>query len=554
MPSPLPTPFPTSFLPAIPNQWCGMSTRFARAWLGKRTCAGDVRKDMPAQSRGHATQASGPGHAIFHSAFVRAFAFLIITALFCAPVCAQTNDSGKVGRLHRQVAQAFARTDYTGAEKYLDELTLLDSENFVVYYNMACARAMQDDADGTISQLAKAIALGFSDLGQLKNDPHLSSIRSDQRYKMLIERWDQIVKVQAKERPERIRLGFGGYSASPDDSLKLTYLSSFDDTTTDVVRAELTSLADWATTNLFTALATPEDSDAWVTVVLPTQDDFAAWRFKRYGGAGISDTRQIGGSYLHDEKMLITLDLGGSLRHEFFHVLHWRSMTRLRQFHPMWIQEGLGSLIEDTDPIGNGSMTPVPSWRTNIVRKLAVSGKLMKLEKLAVISPQQYSNHNPLANYAQSRGFFLFLVENDVLGDWYAAYIEGFDEDTTGLDAAMDVLHIDTLRELNIEYRAWARDLPKVPEQLRPPPVQLGFETARTSGDGMIVTGFYSNAPRRAGLRLGDVVTSLNGKPVRDINELLRRLGDKRAGETVTLGVRRKNMHDEVQIVLEKRH
>ena len=178
----------------------------------------------------------------------------------------------------------------------------------------------------------------------------------------------------------------------------------------------------------------------------------------------------------------------------------------------------------------------------------------MKLEKLATISPQRFSNTKPLANYAQSRGFFLFLVEHGVLRDWYAAYTVGFDEDRTGLDAAMEVLDIDTLRELNIEYRAWARELPQVPEQLRPPPVQLGFETERTSGDGMIVTGFYSNAPRRAGLRLGDVVTALDGKPVRDINELLRRLGGKRVGETVTLGVRRKNIHDEVQIVLEKRH
>ncbi len=490
---------------------------------------------------------------------------MVLMMVLCATaVRAQTggDDAGRVQRLHQQVAEAFARTDYTRAEEHLDELARLDSENFVVFYNLACARAMQDDTDATIRHLARAIALGFSDLRQLQADPNLASIRDDERYKTLVDRWDQIVALQAKERPERIRRGFAGYATTRDERLKLTYLSSFDTVTTGVVQDELSGLADWAVAHLFPHLADPDAADAWVTIVLPTQDDFASWRHKRYGGAGLTETRQIGGSYQHDDKMLITLDLGGSLRHEFFHVLHWRSMTRLGQLHPMWIQEGIGSLIEDTDPVpgfggpglgGGGSMVPVPSWRTNIVRKLALGGRLMKLEDLAAMSPERYTNRNPLANYAQSRGFMLFLVEQGVLGDWYAAYTAGFDADPTGLDAAMAVLGIASQRELNIAYRLWARELPQVPEQLRPPPVRLGFETARTSGDGMIVTGFYANGPRRAGLRLGDVVTSLDGKPVRDINELLRRLAGRRVGETVTLGVRRRSVHDEVQIVLEAR-
>jgi PDZ domain len=494
---------------------------------------------------------------MFKDSRVFAIVAMIMAALGCAPAEAQSDDSDHVRRLHQQVVEAFARTDYARAEEHLNELVRLDGENFVVFYNLACARAMQDDVDGTIRELAKAIALGFSDLGQLQADPNLALIREDERYKTLIDRWDQIVALQAKQRPEKIRRGFEGYNSSRDEALKLTYLSSFDEVTTDVVKDELAGLADWAVANLFTGLGEANEADAWVTIVLPTQEDFAKWRFKRYGGAGLTDTRQIGGSYLHDEKMLITLDLGGSLRHEFFHVLHWRSMTRLRQYHPMWIQEGIGSLIEDTDPVAGlgdvGSMTPVPSWRTNIVRKLAIGGRLKKLEDLAAMSPDRFANRNPLANYAQSRGFMLFLVDNGVLGDWYRAYTAGFAADPTGLDAAMEVLGIPSLRELNIAYRLWARELPQVPEQLRPPPVRLGFETARTSGDGMIVTGFYSNGPRRAGLRLGDVITSLNGKPVRDINELLRRLGGKRAGESVTLGVRRRTAHDEVRIVLEAR-
>ena len=69
----------------------------------------------------------------------------------------------------------------------------------------------------------------------------------------------------------------------------------------------------------------------------------------------------------------------------------------------------------------------------------------------------------------------------------------------------------------------------------------------------MIVTGFNSRQARKAGLRLGDVVTTLDGMPVRDINELLRRLGGRQPGETVTLGIRRRDMHSEVRVVLQPR-
>lgn len=491
---------------------------------------------------------SRPVHRLF------ACLILVLCCLCVERAWAQTGDgAARVRELHRLALEAFARTDYPMAETHLRELLDLDGENFVVHYNLACARAVQDDVDAAFTRLASAIALGFADRTQLEADPHLSSIRSDPRYAVLLDKWDEIIRLQATSRSSRLAERFKGYDESRDEQLKLVYLSSFDAVTTEGVRRELARLARWAAASLFTDLAEDDDADAWVAVVLPTQEDFERWRFAHYGTAGKSDMRQIGGSYRHDEKLLITLDLGGSLRHEFFHALHWRSMTRLGQIHPIWIQEGLGALVEDTDPAGDGSLTPVPSWRTNIVRNLARNGRLMKIEDLVEMSPDVFANRNPLANYAQARAFFLFVDAHDKLGQWYEVYTREYDADRGGLDTALTVLGYADLDELNREYRAWARSLPQVPEQLRPPKVRLGFETERTSGDGMIVTGFNSRHARRAGLRLGDVVTTLDGMPVRDINELLRRLGGRSAGETVTLGVRRRNMHSEVRVVLQPR-
>lgn len=484
----------------------------------------------------------------------------------------RTDGSARVRQLHQQAVEAFARTDYERAEDLLLELVDLDGDNFVVYYNLACVYARQGEAELAGEMLFEAVNHGFSDLRQLKTDPDLAGARDDPNYLKIVENWELVVSLQGRARFDHLKSIYDeGYAYSTDEDLRLQYLSSFDDVTTRRTREELRLIGDWALRNVFTHLHDPgEDgnrwagTDAWVAVILPTQRDFDKWAFSRFGAAARSGTRQIGGSYLHDRKMLIVMDLGGTLRHEFFHVLHWRSMVRLGQAHPIWIQEGLGTLIEDYEvergPGGDG-LQIVPSWRTNIVRNLAQGGRLMGLRGLATMSHETFANRNSLANYAQARAMLMFINERADIAAWYRAYTESFREDPTGIGATLRVLGYDSgfkdLEMFDRDYRLWARSLPRVPEQLDPPPVRLGFETERTAGDGMLVTGFNSLRARRSGLRLGDVVHTLEGRPVRDINELLRRLDGRAAGETVAVGYRRgagrRAVHGEVEIVLEAR-
>ena len=179
----------------------------------------------------------------------------LIVVLCCSCVeraAAQTGDgAARVRELHRLALEAFARTDYPMAETHLRELLELDGENFVVHYNLACARAAQDDVDAAFTRLASAIALGFADRTQLEADPHLSSIRSDPRYAVLLDKWDEIIRLQATSRSSRLAERFKGYDESRDEQLKLVYLSSFDAVTTEGVRRELARLARWAAGSLF---------------------------------------------------------------------------------------------------------------------------------------------------------------------------------------------------------------------------------------------------------------------------------------------------------------
>src|SRR5690606_3106481 len=98
----------------------------------------------------------------------------------------------------------------------------------------------------------------------------------------------------------------------------------------------------WAYDHLLTEddrpTADAEDESPWVVVILPTREDFTKWQLRKYGPAARTATREVGGRYDHDTKRLIARDLGSTLRHEFLHVLHWRSMMHLGQRHPIWIQ------------------------------------------------------------------------------------------------------------------------------------------------------------------------------------------------------------------------
>jgi serine protease DegQ len=58
---------------------------------------------------------------------------------------------------------------------------------------------------------------------------------------------------------------------------------------------------------------------------------------------------------------------------------------------------------------------------------------------------------------------------------------------------------------------------------------------------GVIITGVLQNSPAaNAGLRPGDVVTAVGGKPVANVSELLSAVAALAPGQTSTLGVNRK--------------
>lgn len=113
-----------------------------------------------------------------------------------------------------------------------------------------------------------------------------------------------------------------------------------------------------------------------------------------------------------------------------------------------------------------------------------------------------------------------------MLADWYERYTGdpdvGFAEDPSGI-AAMEAVLGAELPEIESAYRAWVvNDLPMVAETGTDLVGVLGVDIEQGDGSGPTVTNVPREARRRTGLRRLDVITAINGRPVRDMKELIR--------------------------------
>jgi serine protease Do len=73
-----------------------------------------------------------------------------------------------------------------------------------------------------------------------------------------------------------------------------------------------------------------------------------------------------------------------------------------------------------------------------------------------------------------------------------------------------------------------------------------------SNASGAVVTQVDPDSPGgKAGLKIGDVVTELNGKPVATAGELQMQVGQKRPGDTIQLGVMRDGKTADVPVTLE---
>jgi len=441
-----------------------------------------------------------------------------------------------------------AAGQWAQAEQLIRQLLELKPGEHTLHYNLACVLAHEGRADEASAALKAAIENGFDDVRQLRRDPDLASIRDRDDVTKLIARWPEILELRrATNEAAFPKLFKDRYQRTADALHRFVYFSAFEPPITGGAQDELARLSTWAENTLFSGIFAPDQAslDPWVIVVLPRRDDFKLWSLATFGPAAFAGFSTIGGQYMHDTKQLVAQDLGATLRHEFLHALHWRHMDHLGQKHAFWIQEGLGCLVEDLDVAADGTLSPSPSWRTNTAKRRDRANILMPLEKLCAITREQFVHQaQVMGNYAQARTFFIYLHQRGLLTRWYQHYVTHFDADPTGAMTTREVLG-GTWDEINRAYRLWVRTLPDVAEEIAEGKASLGVRAESGEGDGVRITEtptkaqFPPEIAPIARLRRDDVVLSIDGRPTRDLAELVRVLDGREIGEVVAIEFRR---------------
>jgi hypothetical protein len=231
-------------------------------------------------------------------------------------------------------------------------------------------------------------------------------------------------------------------------------------------------------------------------------------------------------------------------------------MDQVGQRHPIWVMEGLCSLVEDVNTGPSGEMQPVASWRTNMAGRLARTGNLMSWERLFKMDHKTFVQSRPLANYAQARAIFLYLSEQHKLKPWYAALIRTFPEDPTG-GKAFEAVFGKPIKQVETDFRTWLRALPEVAEDFKIGSAVFPFEVDNATGEGVVVKSLMparrTNQPDPAGgIRQRDIITSVDGHSVREMAELVRILADYQPGAQVEVEYRRAKVTGKARIILAK--
>ncbi|MFG0252851.1 MAG: PDZ domain-containing protein [Phycisphaerales bacterium JB038] len=426
-----------------------------------------------------------------------------------------------------QALERFRARDYEEARDLLLAVVADDEsgEFATARYNLACAYAQLGELDAAVESLRAAVDTGYLNLHQIKRDRDLRPLRRHNAYIEFLDAWPTLVEQATGERIRDAmgRLG-GGYITESDEAHRLIYVTALDLGSHSEMKGRIAGLFDAAIADLFGA-----GLDVPVLVVVPNPTDYR--RLVR--------AYNIGGLYLHDHYQLISRTTGGNLQHELIHALHWADMDRLGQRHPIWIQEGIAAVFEDIELV-EGRVEPKPSWRTNIVKRLARINSLTPIDDLAGMSRNRFMDFRPQRNYAEARAVFMYLESLGKFGDWYEAYTASFDQDPSGLRAIEEVTG-KTPRELQKDYAAWVKALPEVQEIVTPGGASLGVVVNdREVNDGVVIKDVQpGSGAAEAGLEPGDIIISLNNERVASIRDLTRALGMLDVGNRVRLRLRR---------------
>jgi hypothetical protein len=491
------------------------------------------------------------------------------TGSLAAAQSSQALDAAEADALLRKIDRTLEARRWSEALPLIDRYLEVVRRDPIMLYNAACCHAQLGELDRGAERLLESVKAGFRDFGTMEEDPDLEPLRSHPTYTAILEARDRAAQPKRAPdlvpdrpagtneattpkpaAPEALDLntcpqleewkrihGTKRYRFESDPVRRLHYATCLDEETHREMRALIERQADWLARHLF-----GDEPDYHTLLAVPTPSDA-----KRYFAEPTTT-----GIYEHRMRMLIARDIGESLQHEFVHLMHYGHMERLRQQHPIWIQEGLATLFEayDLEEAGDGAseIRFRPNTRHNVIHRAVRSNGALPWPKLFALRPDDFMSRSA-GVYPQVRSIFLYLADRGKLLPWYETYTKSFREDPTGAKALERVFG-KPLADIERQWRSWVENNGPIDDTVRDGDASLGISITEIPGGLRIRETLKGSAVRASGMRVGDIIVAIDGKPVRTSRELAVAIAAKRVGETVQVRFRRDEEFAEVPVTL----
>ncbi|MCP4497276.1 MAG: PDZ domain-containing protein [Phycisphaeraceae bacterium] len=451
------------------------------------------------------------------------------------------DDTDDAAALERRIVRTFASGDHDAALVLVDRYIAAWPDAPHMRYNRACGLALLGRRDEAAAALLVAVERGFRDFEVMRRDPDLASIRTHPTFTAILEARRRLDRGTADKQFDAWRRRYGDdYHYETDEEHRLHFATGLDAR----AHADMKQIIARQATHLSTRLFNSPPLD-WCLVVVPSANHVREV-FQRM--LDVSDPARTPGVYLHGKRLLVTRDIGESLRHEFTHRMHWADMDRLGQRHAMWVQEGIASLYEEYVWTDDGRIRFVPNMRHNIARRQVQAGISLAWSKLFQLDTDAFFAGNARF-YPQVRSIFEFLASVDLLEAWYRAYVETFDKDPGGGRAFETVFGLP-VEQVEQRWKSWVLDRGAIDDRVEQGDASIGV-SGTDAGDGVRIERIIGRNARRAGLRRGDVIVRVDDQPVRARGELMLAIAARDIGETIRVEIRRRDQRLVIAVRLE---
>jgi C-terminal processing protease CtpA/Prc len=187
-----------------------------------------------------------------------------------------------------------------------------------------------------------------------------------------------------------------------------------------------------------------------------------------------------------------------------------------------------------------------PNIRFNFARKQVVSKTSTPWKELVSMSPDAFMTDAERL-YPQARAIFEFFAREGKLETFYRALGATSQDDPDG-SSAIERVFGAPLTEVEARWKQWMIKRGAVDDTVSRRDASLGL-TADDAGDGVKVRSFViKSAAKAAGLRVGDVIHTIDGVPVRNREELVLAVARLRVGESVQVAFRRDGAEQSLEV------